>query len=246
VTVPEERAEPTRARMLELFPDGFEEVEKTGGVELVGYTDAAGEERFLHEFSGARSGGVEDGWEERWRTFHRPVRIGPLWVGPPWEQPPPDVVPVVVDPGRAFGTGAHPTTRLCLELLVEVEPGSLVDVGCGSGVLAIAAVVLGHGPVVALDVDRAAIEATLGNAERNGVVVDARLADAFAAELPRADMTVANISLESVLAFAPLLASARVITAGYHAGERPELAGYRVVRRAEDEGWAADLHERPA
>ena len=81
---------------------------------------------------------VEDGWEDRWRKFHRPVRVGRLWVGPPWETPPADALAVVIDPGRAFGTGAHPTTQLCLELLQELEPGSLLDVGCGSGVLSVA------------------------------------------------------------------------------------------------------------
>src|SRR5581483_8593025 len=96
---------------------------------------------------------VADDWADRWRAFHRGVRLGPLWVGPPWEAAPAGALPVVIDPGRAFGTGAHPTTRLCLELLLEQPPGALVDVGCGSGVLAIAAAKLGHGPVVALDVD---------------------------------------------------------------------------------------------
>src|SRR4051812_29485986 len=75
---------------------------------------------------------VESGWEDAWRRFHTGVRIGPLWVGPPWEQPPAGAVAVVIDPGRAFGTGAHPTTRLALELLTELKPGSLLDVGCGS------------------------------------------------------------------------------------------------------------------
>ncbi|HKS78772.1 MAG TPA: 50S ribosomal protein L11 methyltransferase, partial [Gaiellaceae bacterium] len=81
---------------------------------------------------------VAEGWEDGWRAFHHGVRVGRLWVGPPWEEPPLDAVAVVIDPGRAFGTGAHATTRLCLELLQELEPASLLDVGCGSGVLSIA------------------------------------------------------------------------------------------------------------
>ena len=89
---------------------------------------------------------VEAGWEDRWREFHRPVRVGPLWIGPPWETAPGDALAVVIDPGRAFGTGAHPTTRLCLELLLDLPRTSLLDVGCGSGVLSIAAARLGFGP----------------------------------------------------------------------------------------------------
>ena len=246
VTVPHERAEPARARMIELFPHGFEEVESTGSVELVGYTDAAGEERFLHEFSGAQATDVEAGWEERWRAFHRPVRVGRLWVGPPWEQPPPDALVVVVDPGRAFGTGSHATTQLCLQALQELEQGALLDVGCGSGVLCIAAAALGFQPVVALDEDHAAIEAARENALRNGVVLEVRLANALTAELPEADVTVANISLEAVLALGPRLQSPLVVTAGYLVAELPELPGYKRVGRRESDAWAADLYERSA
>ena len=87
VTVPLAEAERARAIMLELFPEGFEESDGADGVELAAYTDAAGEERLWSAFGGARSTDVEEGWEDRWRAFHRPVRIGPLWVGPPWEEP---------------------------------------------------------------------------------------------------------------------------------------------------------------
>ncbi len=125
--------------MLELFPAGFEEVDRGGSTELVAYTDAGGEERLWHAFGGAAGTDVEAGWEDRWRDFHRPVRVGPLWVGPPWEEARDGALAVVIDPGRAFGTGSHPTTRLCLELLLGLDAhGSLLDVGCGSGVVAIA------------------------------------------------------------------------------------------------------------
>jgi ribosomal protein L11 methyltransferase len=230
--------------MIELFPHGFEEVELPGSVELVGYTDAAGEEHFMHEFSGAQTTEVESGWEDRWRAFHKPVRIGPLWVGPPWEQQDEDSIPVVIDPGRAFGTGSHPTTRLCLQHLVDISAAgrSLLDVGCGSGVLAIAAAELGFRPVIALDEDPAAIEAAQENAARNGVAIDVRLVNALNAALPDADVTVANISLDSVLALGPLLRSPQVVTAGYLVSEQPELPGYTRVARHESDAWAADLH----
>jgi ribosomal protein L11 methyltransferase len=115
---------------------------------------------------------VADGWEDAWRGFHHGVQVGRIWVGPPWEAPPADALAVVIDPGRAFGTGAHATTRLCLELLQGVEPTSLLDVGCGSGVLSVAAAKLGFAPVTAVDIDEVALEVTRANAAANDVEVD--------------------------------------------------------------------------
>ena len=149
---------------------------------------------------------------------------------------------MVVDPGRAFGTGAHATTRLCLELVQSAPRGSLVDVGCGSGVIAIAAARLGFEPVLALDVDPAAIEAAEENARRNGVRLDLRLADALEA-LPEADVAVANLTGEA-LPWLPLR-SVVAITSGYLVTDEPGLPGYRrAAPRRELEGWAADLWHR--
>ncbi|MDQ3778738.1 MAG: 50S ribosomal protein L11 methyltransferase [Actinomycetota bacterium] len=183
---------------------------------------------------------VEPGWEDRWRDFHRPVSVGPLWVGPAWESPPPDAVAVSIDPGRAFGTGAHPTTQLCLELLLGLDRRSLLDVGCGSGVLAIAAAKLGFHPVCAVDREVAAAEATRDNVRRNGVDVTVELADALTADLPAADAVVANIDLVSIEALAPRLEARALITAGYFHSRVPRAAGFRHVERRVDGGWAAD------
>ena len=131
------------------------------------------------------------------------MRIGPLWVGPPWEAPPADALTVVIDPGRAFGTGAHPSTRLCLELLLDEPRGSLLDIGCGSGVISIAAARLGFGPVTALDIDEVAVEVTRENAVANGVADrDPRGSRRPRRQLPHADLAVANISLEAIEAVA--------------------------------------------
>jgi ribosomal protein L11 methyltransferase len=183
---------------------------------------------------------VAAGWETAWRGFHRPVRIGPLWVGPPWEAPDDGATAVVIDPGRAFGTGAHPTTRLCLELMLGLEPSGLVDLGCGSGVLAVAAAGLGFRPVLALDVEDAAVDATRANAAVNGVEVDARRADVLADPLPDVEVAVANIAREPVERAAERFPGRTFVSSGYLVGEHPAPGGWRAVGRREAEGWAAD------
>jgi ribosomal protein L11 methyltransferase len=230
--------------MLELFPAGFEELDGADGVELVAYTDGRGEELIAHAFGGVQAADVAEDWEERWKAFHHGALVAGLWVGPPWEQPPAGATAVVIDPGRAFGTGAHPTTRLCLELLAELGRGSLLDVGSGSGVLGIAAAKLGYRPVTAIDVDPQAVEATRANAAANDAAVEARVADAAVAALPDTDLAVANITLDAVERLGPRLRSRRAVTSGYLVSEQPALAGFRIVERRERDGWAADVWAR--
>jgi ribosomal protein L11 methyltransferase len=157
---------------------------------------------------------------------------------------PDDVITVVIDPGRAFGTGSHPSTRLVLGFLVELERGSLVDIGCGSGVLSVAAAKLGFEPVLALDREQAAIETAERNAHSNGVTIDVRLVDVLADDIPTADLGLANIDLASVEGLAPRLEVARIVTAGYFHSRMPKLPGYTHRERRIDGGWAADLFER--
>jgi ribosomal protein L11 methyltransferase len=227
--------------MIELFPEGFEEVDHGNDLELAAYAGPSDEERFWQVFGPGDTADVEQGWHEGWKRFHRPVRVGRLWLGPPWEEPDRDAVPVVIDPGLAFGTGAHATTRLCLELLLERAPGSMLDLGCGSGVLAVAAAQLGFAPVTALDVDPAAVEAAGENARRNGVVIDVRCVDVLAEELPAAQLSLANITLDATQELAPRLSSGELIASGYLAAEQPAPAGWLHREWREADGWAADL-----
>jgi ribosomal protein L11 methyltransferase len=244
VRVPVERAEQARARLTDLAPGGWEEREREDGLELALYAPAGSAVR-LAALGDLVEEPVAVGWEERWRAFHRPVRVGSLWVGPPWEPLPPGARPaIVIDPGRAFGTGAHPTTRLCLELLLERDPaGSAVDVGCGSGVLAIAAAKLGFHPVAALDSDPAAVEATRANAAANGVEVDARVADALEDPIPAAGLALANLELAAIPSLAGRLDARRLIASGFLASDALRLAGWRRLDRRELDGWAAELLE---
>ena len=175
VRVRREHAELVLAELLELAPGGVEEVDLSDGVIEYGVYGAPGELPALPDLRAAAGGAlveiatteVADDWRERWRAYHRPVVVAErLTVRPPWEPAGATPLDLVIDPGQAFGTGAHASTRLSLELMLGLAPrGALLDLGCGSGVLAIAAAKLGFAPVVAVDNDRAAIEATAANAE---------------------------------------------------------------------------------
>jgi ribosomal protein L11 methyltransferase len=204
VRVRRDQAELVLAELLELAPIGVEEVEL--GPELIEYAvyGAPGELPELPELRAAAGGAlveiateeISDDWAERWREFHRPLRLGDrLCVRPPWEPAGAAALDVVIDPGQAFGTGAHPTTRLCLELLLETPAAgrSLIDLGCGSGVLAIVAAKLGFEPVLALDYDEAAVAATRDNAQANEVELEVRRFDLRTGQVPDCDFVAANV-----------------------------------------------------
>ena len=194
---------------------------------------------------------VPEDWDERWKRFHVPILVGGrLYVRPPWEQPAvrPRVTEIVIDPGRAFGTGSHSTTRLCLELLLELEPsGSFADLGCGSGVLAIAAAKLGFAPVVAVDSDAAAIEATRANARDNAAALDrVERWDLRRDAPPPARTVAANLMRPLLLQLAPRLERPdALILSGLLDHEADEVAAafapLRERRRLTDKGWTALL-----
>jgi len=162
---------------------------------------------------GARIRPVEDRvWERVWLEGWQSMRFGAhLWVCPTTAEPPqdPDAVVVRLDPGLAFGTGTHATTALCLEALASLDltGKSVVDYGCGSGILAIAALKLGAVRVTAIDRDPQALLATLENARRNGVCAGLEAQDAHV-PVPRADCVVANILAGILLELRPVLTEA--------------------------------------
>lgn len=244
VVVPGERLEEATAAMLELFPEGFVEERRGDSVELAAFTDEAGADRLRESFGRAVTEPVSPGWADEWKRFHQPVEVGPLWIGPPWEEPTPGLQPVVIDPGRAFGTGAHPTTWLCVEMLLELERGSLVDVGCGSGVLAIGACKLGFGPVVAIDSDEAAVDAATRNAAASGVELDVRLLDATRERLPAAEIALANVDLPTLAQLSPPSDWRVLISSGYYESDRIAFPGFTHMARRALESWAADLFVR--
>ena len=250
-------AERVLAALLELAPSGVEQVDGEGFVEYAIY-GAPGELPVLPigeaEVAGVRvqvSGGdVTADWGERWKRFHEAVLVGGrLFVRPPWTEPRPGAIDLVIDPGQAFGTGAHPTTRLCLELLIEREPsGSLADLGCGSGVLAIAAAELGFAPVIAVDSERAALDATRANARANEVELD-RIERLNLRERPPppADTVTANLTRPLLLRVAELMVDRpdTLIASGLLEEEADEVAEafgqFGEQRRVSYHGWSALL-----
>ena len=179
-----DQAELVLAELTVLAPNGVEEERGPGYVEYAIY-GGEGELPELGEIDASLGEGrvevsateVPDDWADRWRDFHKPLLVGErIWLRPSWEPPRAGAIDLVVDPGRAFGTGAHPTTRLCLGYLLELEEGGeasgpLTDLGCGSGVLSIAGAKLGWSPVSGYDHEQNAIEATNTNAKANGAEV---------------------------------------------------------------------------
>jgi ribosomal protein L11 methyltransferase len=262
VRVARAQAELVLAELIELAPSGVEEV--SVGDEVVEYAvyGAPGELPALPDLRAAagealvevRTSEVPDDWEERWREFHRAVVVGErLTVRPPWEAPGTTSIDLVIDPGRAFGTGAHATTRLCLELMLSMSPmGAFLDLGCGSGVLAIAAAHLGWTPVAALDNDPACLEATEGNARTNGVAVGVGRHDLRRDPVASAPTVAANLLAPLLLAWAERLDEAserpeRLIASGLLVGEVDRVAGafgtcgLRERERRSDGEWAAVL-----
>ncbi len=297
VRVERSSAELVLAELLELAPGGVEEVEQGSHVEYALY-GAPGELPSLPALKAAALAGgalvdihtseVADDWNERWRSFHRPIVVAPpsspgrspaepaipaIRVRPPWEPAQaagPDLLEIVIDPGQAFGTGGHATTRLCLQLLLELAcesppAGPVLDVGCGSGVLAIVAAKLGYAPVLAFDNDPLSVHATRENAAVNGVELDVREADLRAGAVPlagdrapgeqAAPVVVCNLLRGLLLELAAVLdrAPPHLIASGLLEGEGEEVAGafaaalgMGIRQRAASGGWEALWLEGPA
>ncbi len=197
---------------------------------------------------------ADEDWAESWKAHYVPQRIGRVVVMPSWssERAGPDAITVLLDPGMAFGTGLHPTTRGCLQLLQEISPmpATVLDVGCGSGILALAALRLGAGHAVGLDTDPLAVEATRANADRNGLgdrldVSAGPLATTAAERFP---LVLANLVAAVLIDLAPRLAAhlaptGALIASGIIEPKADAVisamadAGLDVVSRLDDGEW---------
>ncbi len=261
-----ELAERVLAELLVLAPGGVEEDEGDGYIEYAIY-GAAGELPELGaipaELDGAAievtSEEIPDDWADRWRDFHKPVAIANrLVVAPSWEEAGASQLDrIVIDPGQAFGSGAHATTRMCLELLVELADaghaqGPLADWGTGSGVLAIAAAKLGWSPVSGCDHEPAALAAAAENAEANGVQIALGRRNLRTEAAPAAPTASANLTAPVLLEVAERLAEPpeRLVCSGLLHREADDVAaafaahGFAEQRRLADGDWTALLLSR--
>lgn len=259
VRVRREHSELVLAELLELAPSGVEEVSISADVLEYAVYGVPGELPALPDLRAAagealvevRTTEIADDWSERWRQFHKPMVIdGKLTVRPPWEVPASTPIELVIDPGQAFGTGSHATTSMCLELMLDLpDRGPFLDLGCGSGVLAIAAARLGFGPVMALDNDVAAVEATRSNAAANDVAIEVRRFDLRSERVPAVPTVAANLLAPLLRQWAASLGpgTERVIASGILAGEADALAAAFALReqaRLTRGEWVALLLER--
>jgi ribosomal protein L11 methyltransferase len=257
-----EQAEIVLAELTVLAPNGVEEERGPNYIEYAIY-GGEGELPELGEIEVAAGDGlvevvsteVPDDWADRWQDFHKPILVSErLWLRPSWEEPREGTIDLIVDPGQAFGTGAHPTTRLCLELLLELKEageagGPLTDLGTGSGVLGIAAAKLGWNPVSGYDHERPAIEAAAANAEVNGVSLELEHRNLRESLPELAPTTVANMTAPVLRVVAEQLVSAprTLICSGLLPAELDEIAaafapiGLAEADRRLQGDWAALL-----
>ncbi len=260
-----ELAERVLADLLELAPGGVEEERGAEWVEYAIY-GPSGEIPALPDLEAAAGDGlveitsteIPDDWADRWRDFHEPVVVGAgrIVVRPSWEEAAGSgaEVDLMIDPGQAFGTGAHATTKLCLEFLLELADageatGRLVDLGTGSGVLAIAAAKLGWDPVIGVDSEVAAIEAAAENAASNGVELAVERVNLRETPPPAAPTLVANLTAPLLEAVASRLGTPPcvLVCSGLLVSEVERVraalaaAGLHAVSERSDGDWAALL-----
>jgi ribosomal protein L11 methyltransferase len=204
---------------------------------------------------------VEVDWENEWKKFFKPRRVGSHFVvRPTWESF--DALPgdkvIVLDPGQAFGTGDHPTTRMCLEYLeMQVAPSnSVLDLGCGSGILAVGAKMVSAGETLAIDIDPIAVEVAKENITRNNVEVKTAVGDVLELQLEsRWDIVVSNIISATLINLAPDAAYALrpggkwivsgIITQNWSDVKKAaEKSGFTYIEHREEDGWNAGVFKK--
>ncbi len=255
-----DQAELVLSELLVLAPNGVEEEAGPDWIEYAIY-GAEGEVPDLGQVRAVlggdivevRSEHVPDDWADRWRDFHQATLVADrVLIRPTWADPVAGTIDVQIDPGQAFGTGAHPTTRMCVELLLELADerhaeGAIADLGTGSAILAIVAARLGWDPVLGVDHEQAAIEAAAKNAAANGVELELERVNLREDAPPAATTLVANLTAPLLREVAKAMTEppVRMVCSGLLAREREDVvvgfqqAGLALVGEREAGEWAA-------
>lgn len=238
------------------FADSFQQI-KAEVQKLSSYGILAGSCTILSEI-------VEDGeWATAWKAYYKPIRVGKrLLIRPIWEEMnlQPQDLEIALDPGLAFGTGSHPTTQLCLRFLEDyLKPGdSFLDVGCGSGILTIAAAKLGAGVLSAVDIDELAVHSTIENLKLNGLAEKVRVIHGDLVEQIQEPVRVvtANIVADAILRLLPnieplLVSQGLFIASGIITTREEDLvkatqeAGLSILEVRREGDWVAILAQKP-
>ncbi len=261
VRVPAAVLEDALDRLLPIVPGGVREMPRGRQVELTMRGAQLPSVREIQRSLGGlphrlKEGQTPDDWRARRLADYEPIVIGGrLLVRPEWAPAaPPGRLEIVLGEGSAFGAGTHPTTRTCLELLLELAPtGSFADLGCGTGLLAITAAKLGCDPVLAVDVQPESVQATRMNAAANGVRVRASELDLLSQPPPAAQALAANVPPqihERIAAGLPDPLPAVALLSGFVLEEAEQVLeayagrGFRPFRQVDAHGWRIAVLER--
>ena len=215
------------------------------GISRIKFYALPGDE-ILNEFPNSQTREVRDeDWENNWKQYYKPIEIGKLTVVPSWEERPEKGISLVLDPGLTFGTGSHATTHMCLQAIqqINLEDKTVLDLGCGSGILGIGTMLLGAKECTAIDIDEKSPDVVNSNAALNNVTINAYSGDVLGKIWSGYDLIIANIVADVILKLIPNVKSPYFIISGIIDGREPEIEdaleknGFIITEHLHEDEW---------